>query len=823
MADFYLQNGGNIYATSSRRQRQQTEPSQANDNVFDDDEPVEMRRNRGSNQTSNSGASPSYSRGTRTLSRTKSQADDVCGGDRITLRVRTGAACRSGIFEDTQAARFTLTIHKRYKYSWAGNGEPVEPMPVSVSPSPREPTVKERLRPPRDQAVMDRCVSLLTLHTMTLDESALLSQTIVREETKELLPPSPPPPLPEVAVEVHRQKAVTSKAQKGPRPVKTFVSRGCYAAGAMLRNVQSQTDSIGGPPNTIWQSAPYILLCSELVPDSNFALSTPSSPDIAVSQANGAKKAPPKPPARHSSLAYRTSGTGLPTPTGSQTALTNGQTHRVPKLLSNGPPYAGSPMRHATLNNGGGEGRGGASQTELKTNALSVRDVTSARCARAIPPEANPDDHPLDEAGLEAEPFESRISEPENKPQAPNWSASEQTNVANVHELGVQTSRAQFSSCAYVQKGGEIELASFAVNTEGIALADFASGVDLDLLTRADILSDAPLSRQQAPAAATKSICMPPGDEFPVCVPSKALVSFGKSPSVSQELLRDRLVSAAVTATTNTQRPEERLDCALQTEPLRFRREVLVQKGASLGAGAAARSQCAEVTRPTGSRVGATEDHAFVCSGPTILLPVEHSPEAIATVEQKAQTEREVQRAHWCAPSVGSTSDDECAHATDQKTWLHENSESLSLECPTLTDPDLSETASTPLTRPTASPLFDGGGKTGTQAALELSCGECGVREPEPEPTSESEPVSEPETEIDEKLLLRRRSSTTHSIKFDIHLVLNPATAHSSEQEFLDYQDAVARNIVDVTHGIYRGADGTIPIVQAVFTGMHVL
>ena len=93
--------------------------------------------------------------------------------------------------------------------------------------------------------------------------------------------------------------------------------------------------------------------------------------------------------------------------------------------------------------------------------------------------------------------------------------------------------------------------------------------------------------------------------------------------------------------------------------------------------------------------------------------------------------------------------------------------------------------------------------------------------EPEPEPTSEQE--SKPETEIDEKLQQRRRSSTTQTMKFNIHLVLNPATAHSSEQECFDYQDAVARKIVAIRHGIYRGADGTIPIVQAVFTGIHVL
>ena len=206
---------------------------------------------------------------------------------------------------------------------------------------------------------------------------------------------------------------------------------------------------------------------------------------------------------------------------------------------------------------------------------------------------------------------------------------------------------------------------------------------------------------------------MPPGDEFPLSVPSKALVSYNKSPSALQELLCDRLVSATVTATTNTQRPEERLDCALQTEPLRFRREVLVQTGASLGAGAAALSQCAEFTRPTGNRGGATEVHAFVCSGPTILLPVQHSPESIAAVEQEAPKERKIQRA-----SVESTSDDECAHAIDQETGLHEKCESHSSKRATLADSDLSETTSTPLTRLTASPPFDAGGNAGSiQAA----------------------------------------------------------------------------------------------------------
>lgn len=159
-----------------------------------------------------------------------------------------------------------------------------------------------------------------------------------------------------------------------------------------------------------------------------------------------------------------------------------------PQTVTNGPPYSGSPMRHATLNGVGGGGRGGcASQSGLETTPFSARDVTSVRCVGAIPPEANPEDHPLDDAGLEAEPFEprNRISAPENKLQAPNGSVSELTNVANVHELAVQTSRVcKSSSCAYVQKGGEIELVSFAVNTEGIALADFASGVDLlDLLS----------------------------------------------------------------------------------------------------------------------------------------------------------------------------------------------------------------------------------------------------------------------------------------------------------------------------------------------------
>ena len=93
--------------------------------------------------------------------------------------------------------------------------------------------------------------------------------------------------------------------------------------------------------------------------------------------------------------------------------------------------------------------------------------------------------------------------------------------------------------------------------------------------------------------------------------------------------------------------------------------------------------------------------------------------------------------------------------------------------------------------------------------------------EPAPKPEPELEPEPEPEKEEDDEQ--ERNSSSQQRMKFDIHEVLNPATARSEKQEFLDYSTALSRKIIDVDRGIYYSADGAIPIVQAVFTGIALI
>ena len=95
---------------------------------------------------------------------------------------------------------------------------------------------------------------------------------------------------------------------------------------------------------------------------------------------------------------------------------------------------------------------------------------------------------------------------------------------------------------------------------------------------------------------------------------------------------------------------------------------------------------------------------------------------------------------------------------------------------------------------------------------VEQTSVEVQTEEPEPEPESEPE---QSEDESDEE----RRSSSSGSVRWEVVSVLDPQSVREGKHEMIDYQDAIARKIIDVKKGIYHGPDGSIPIIQGIFTG----
>lgn len=263
---------------------------------------------------------------------------------------------------------------------------------------------------------------------------------------------------------------------------------------------------------------------------------------------------------------------------------------------------------------------------------------------------------------------------------------------------------------------------------------------------------------------------------------------------------------------------------AVQTETLRYARDVLLQVGASASLGMAPNDLKDDETWPA-----PYDMHSFISTGQPTLIGFNWDPRVRRTMpsgiyrNQSTQTEPMVYLLNWCDVDVPKQLD-ECTQADEEAVVVRPVKlfKSTSQAAPArhgIEYAGVPEYAGWRFPFAETQRPFDLCA-VATQVSFDVE--ERGVPDKEPEPEPEPEPAPapapepEPEEEEDEE---ERNSSSQHRMKFDIHEVLDPATAHSEKQEFLDYTAAVARNLIEVKRGIYHSADGPIPIVQAVFTG----